>query len=59
MNKLTATALITVNLLDENDNAPKFERPKYFIQVLENEKPGVQILKVMLPIHLSNVFVGR
>ena len=46
VNKLTATALVTVNLLDENDNAPKFERSKYFIQVHENEKPGTLILKV-------------
>lgn len=46
MNKLSASALVTVNLLDRNDNPPKFDRDKYEVKVHENERPGTVILKV-------------
>ena len=45
-NKLSASSLITVNLLDSNDNKPVFTRDKYEVSVHENEVPGKVILKV-------------
>lgn len=46
VHKLSAQALVTVNLLDKNDNSPDFEVSRYFIRVRENVKPGTVILKV-------------
>ena len=46
LNKLTASAIVTVNLIDENDNAPTFDRDRYEVQVHESVKPGTVILKV-------------
>ena len=46
MNKLEATALVTVNLVDANDNAPVFDEEKYRVDVREDVKPGTVILTV-------------
>lgn len=46
INKLSTTAMVTVNLIDVNDNAPKFLKEKYIFNVFENEAPGKVLLKV-------------
>ncbi len=46
LNKLTASAPVTVKLVDVNDNAPEFDRERYEVKVHENAKPGTVILKV-------------
>ena len=45
-NKLTTKSRVTVNLLDANDNPPRFENEKYEVEVRENEEPGKVILRV-------------
>lgn len=37
---------MTVNLLDANDNAPKFEKPSYYVSVPENFPPNSLIYEV-------------
>ena len=44
--QLHSSALVTVNLVDKNDNLPVFERDKYEVDVHENEENGKVILKV-------------
>ena len=46
--QLYSSALVTVNILDRNDNQPVFEREKYEVDVRENEENGKIILKVSL-----------
>ena len=46
--QLQSSALVTVNILDRNDNVPVFEREKYEVDVRENEENGKVILKVGL-----------
>ena len=43
---LSASADVTVNLLDENDNVPKFEEDYYDVTIPENVQPGTVILQV-------------
>eukprot|EP00094_Tigriopus_californicus_P003115 TCALIF_02997-PA protein Name:"Similar to Cad86C Cadherin-86C (Drosophila melanogaster)" AED:0.15 eAED:0.15 QI:164/0.72/0.58/1/1/1/12/0/720 len=45
INKLSTTATVTVNLIDVNDNAPRFVQDKYVFNVFENEAPGKVLLK--------------
>ena len=45
---LSSSALVTVNLVDANDNPPVFEKSKYSAVVHENEANGKVILKVSL-----------
>ncbi|XP_044743020.1 cadherin-23, partial [Chrysoperla carnea] len=42
-----ATALLTIVILDENDNNPKFQKPFYRCSVTENSKNGVNICSVI------------
>ncbi|XP_011501552.1 PREDICTED: fat-like cadherin-related tumor suppressor homolog [Ceratosolen solmsi marchali] len=44
---LTALAEISLQVLDENDHAPKFESNPYSIAVAENTEEGTSILKVI------------
>ena len=46
--QLYSSALVTVNILDRNDNQPVFEREKYEVDLHENEENGKIILKVSL-----------
>ena len=46
--QLYSSALVTVNLVDRNDNLPVFERDKYEVDVHENEQNGKVVLKVGL-----------
>ena len=46
--QLHSSALVTVNLVDKNDNLPVFERDKYEVDVHENEENGKVVLKVGL-----------
>ncbi|KAH3843290.1 protocadherin-11 X-linked-like [Dreissena polymorpha] len=39
----TSTATIQINILDENDNDPKFDRPIYEFKIMENEPMGSRI----------------
>lgn len=43
---LSSTVSVTVNVLDENDNAPKFSLPFYEASVLENTAINTNILRV-------------
>nr|XP_049610145.1 protocadherin gamma-C5 isoform X35 [Syngnathus scovelli]XP_049610156.1 protocadherin gamma-C5 isoform X36 [Syngnathus scovelli]XP_049610167.1 protocadherin gamma-C5 isoform X37 [Syngnathus scovelli]XP_049610178.1 protocadherin gamma-C5 isoform X38 [Syngnathus scovelli]XP_049610184.1 protocadherin gamma-C5 isoform X39 [Syngnathus scovelli] len=42
----SGTSEITITVLDNNDNAPQFERQLYEANVSEKASPGVQILQV-------------
>lgn len=44
---LTALAEISLQVLDENDHAPKFESNPYFLNLAENIDEGMAILKVV------------
>ncbi len=44
--ELSASALVTVNLIDANDNAPVFDSKKYSATVHENDPNGKVVLKV-------------
>ena len=44
---LTAMAEISLQVLDENDHAPKFESNPYFLSLAENIDEGTPILKVV------------
>jgi hypothetical protein len=46
VNKLSASADVSVNLVDVNDNKPQFLKPTYEIDIVENQPPGVQIGRV-------------
>jgi len=48
INKLTASADVTVNLLDVNDNKPQFSNTSYEFEIQENQPAGVSIGKVSL-----------
>ncbi|BFZ14947.1 hypothetical protein BsWGS_17986 [Bradybaena similaris] len=37
---LTATATVTINILDLNDNDPMFSMPEYHLRLYENKDPG-------------------
>ncbi|XP_023591286.1 protocadherin alpha-7 [Trichechus manatus latirostris] len=43
---LSATASLSVEVADVNDNAPAFERPEYTVFVKENNPPGCHIFTV-------------
>ncbi|XP_023442898.2 protocadherin beta-15-like [Dasypus novemcinctus] len=42
----TGTALVLIDVLDINDNAPEFAQPLYTVQVPENSPPGSLIVTV-------------
>ena len=42
----TSTAEIEINVLDENDNQPKFSNTSYFIEVSEDVSVGHTVLIV-------------
>ncbi|XP_066592660.1 fat-like cadherin-related tumor suppressor homolog isoform X2 [Prorops nasuta] len=44
---LTALAEISLHVLDENDNAPKFESNPYNVNVAENIEEGTSVLRVI------------
>ena len=41
-------ALVIVNVIDINDNSPKFDKNSYTASVPENSRAGTQVIKVML-----------
>ena len=43
---LSASADVTVNVIDENDNAPKFGEDHYDVTIPENVKPGTVVVQV-------------
>jgi Cadherin domain len=45
--KQTATAILNVVILDENDNNPKFQKPFYKRSIMENSQIGTNILHVI------------
>ncbi len=47
---LSASADVTVTIVDENDNAPKFVEDHYDVTIPENVHPGTVILQVRLAI---------
>ena len=42
----TARALVTVDILDVNDNAPSFSQESYTAVIPENAAPGVSIVNI-------------
>jgi hypothetical protein len=42
----SASADVTVNIVDENDNVPKFSDVSYDVTIPENVRPGTVILRV-------------
>ncbi|KAH0615982.1 hypothetical protein JD844_026691 [Phrynosoma platyrhinos] len=42
----TGTALLTVRVLDSNDNVPAFEQPVYTVSLPENSPPGTLVLQL-------------
>lgn len=45
--KQTASAILNVVILDENDNNPKFQKPFYRRSIMENSQIGTNILHVV------------
>ena len=45
--KQTAYGILTIIVLDENDNNPKFRKPFYKTSITENSKNGMHIETVM------------
>lgn len=43
---LSSEAKVNIIIMDENDNAPEFEKEKYIGRILENSKPGTLVIKV-------------
>ncbi|CAB0008571.1 unnamed protein product [Nesidiocoris tenuis] len=43
---MSSECMVTVNVVDANNNPPKFERREYFSPILHNAKIGMQILRV-------------
>lgn len=43
---LSTETTITIEIMDENDNLPRFEKEKYEMNVNEDEKEGMVIGKV-------------
>ncbi|KAG8178249.1 hypothetical protein JTE90_000350 [Oedothorax gibbosus] len=41
--QLSGTGTVTVNILDTNDNVPKFEKQEYKANVIENAPPGTVV----------------
>ncbi|XP_014251864.1 cadherin-related tumor suppressor [Cimex lectularius] len=44
---MSSECLVTINVVDANNNAPKFEQREYFSPILQNAKVGQQIVRVM------------
>lgn len=44
--KLSSTSTITVEVLDSNDNAPKFENPSYMATINESALPGTIVTTI-------------
>lgn len=44
---LSSTALITINIEDEENQKPKFENCNYSPSVKEEQEPGVEVLQVI------------
>lgn len=42
----TGTALLTIRVLDSNDNVPAFEQPVYTVALPENSPPGTLVLQL-------------
>ncbi|XP_036918333.1 protocadherin beta-15-like [Sturnira hondurensis] len=42
----SGTALVLIDVLDVNDNAPEFAQPLYRVQILENSPPGSLVVTV-------------
>ncbi|NXD83557.1 PCD10 protein, partial [Halcyon senegalensis] len=42
----TGTALLTIRVLDSNDNVPAFEQPVYTVSLPENSPPGTLVLQL-------------
>ena len=45
-----AYAKLQVNLIDQNDNAPKFAQTKYVSAIWENNKPQTYVTQVRVPV---------
>ena len=43
---LTSSFTITVNILDENDNAPQFSQLQYNVNIREDSPVGTTVLEV-------------
>lgn len=54
---LSALAEITLNVLDENDNAPVFHSSPYVLTLAENVEQGTSVLKGMIQNHTSLIIV--
>ena len=45
----SATADVTVNIVDDNDNVPKFNQDHYDVTIPENVLPGTVVVQVSYP----------
>ena len=45
----SATADVTVNIVDDNDNVPKFNQDHYDVTIPENVLPGTVVVQVSHP----------
>lgn len=43
---MTGTALVTVRVIDVNDNRPRFSKPLYEVFMVENTPPGTVVVAV-------------
>lgn len=54
--KLSSTSTITVEVLDVNDNAPKFENPSYMATVNESALPGSLLITIQATDRDSDIY---
>ncbi|CAH8612055.1 unnamed protein product [Schistosoma bovis] len=44
--RLSSTKLLKINILDENDNGPQFDRLRYEVKILENSIENTELIKL-------------
>lgn len=45
--QLSTSQVLSVHIIDVNDEAPVFQRSEYEAQVMENKGPGTTVMKVI------------
>ncbi|CAH8821591.1 unnamed protein product, partial [Trichobilharzia szidati] len=46
LKRLSSTKLLKINILDENDNGPEFDRLRYEVKILENSIENTELIKL-------------
>lgn len=54
---VTSITLVSLQVLDVNDNAPYFDRPRYNFGVNENAEPGTVIARLQVSANITTILV--